>query len=106
MLVLPLNTQPTGRAIGYGVFAQLRDIADIVLATAVMAGALILLGQVLVLPPPLFLAVAVPVGAFVFALCGFALRLPSFVAIYAGVRQGLFTAGAQAADAAAQSPRG
>jgi teichuronic acid exporter len=104
VLALPLNAQPTARAIGYGTFAQLRDLADIVLATTVMAGALILLGQVLILPPPLFLAVAVPTGALVFALCGFGLRLPSFVALYAGVRQGLFRPKAGTADAAAAEP--
>jgi O-antigen/teichoic acid export membrane protein len=104
VLVLPLNTQPTARTIGYGVFAQLRDLADIVLATAVMIVALILLGQVLVLPAPLFLAVAVPAGAFVYGLCGFALQLPSFVALYAGVRQGLFRAKAGAADGPVAEP--
>ena len=101
ILVLPLNTRPTAQAIGYGLVAQLRDLADIIFAAAVMTGALLLLGRLLVLPPALYLLVAVPAGALVYAAVGFGLRLPSFVALHAHVRDNLLRREAGAGESGA-----
>lgn len=75
---LLFNARPAKRRFGYGLAAQFRDISGVALATAIMAAAVFALTWSVALPPLLELLVAVPLGAAVYAMAGFGLRLHSF----------------------------
>lgn len=73
-----INTVPTKRSVGYGLFAQLQDLAGVLVAAAAMAGVVIGLRGMLALPAVPQLAVLAGAGAFTYGLVGLAVPNRSF----------------------------
>jgi O-antigen/teichoic acid export membrane protein len=78
VLALVLNAWPTRRTIGYGLLAQLADLAGIAFAGGVMSLFLLLVAPLVDVQPLAKLALMVPAGALVYAAVGLLLRLRSF----------------------------
>lgn len=70
IIALAINTAPTGRSLGYGLFGQLRDIAGIVWAAGVMAVVVVVLRPVVALSPLPQLAVLMAAGGVSYAAAG------------------------------------
>lgn len=83
VIALALNGGPTRRTLEYGPLRQLRDISDIVLATIVMAAAVLVLKSQLNYPPLIELLILVAAGAATYVFAGLLLRLRSFRAVLA-----------------------
>jgi teichuronic acid exporter len=74
-----INAEPVRRSLGYGVFAQLRDLGGIILPTMVMAAVVLMLRTWIHLSPLPELAFLSLAGAVTYFALGFGLRLRSFL---------------------------
>lgn len=78
ILALFVNAEPIRRSLGYGVLRQLGDVRGILLATAAMAGVVLLLRPLLHVSPALELCILVLAGAGTYAGFGLAFRVRGF----------------------------
>lgn len=78
VISLFINVAPIRSSIGYGVGAQLRDVAGVAWATAVMAGVVLVLKHGVALPLGPHLALLVAAGGSAYAVAGLAVPNRSF----------------------------
>jgi O-antigen/teichoic acid export membrane protein len=79
LLAAVVNARPSQVSLGYGLFRQLRDLAGIFVATAVMAAGIAVLKIVLDVGPLPTLIVCTAAGSLLYLLTGFLVRSASFM---------------------------
>jgi O-antigen/teichoic acid export membrane protein len=77
-IALAINARPTADALGYGMWAQLRDLWDIAAATLFMSLLVLALKDAFAWSPLVGLLALSTVGAVAFTAFGLLLRLPNF----------------------------
>jgi teichuronic acid exporter len=88
LVAFSINARYAHRLLGYGAFAQARDIGPTVAVAFLMGGAVSWLGARVALPPAAELAVLAAFGAGVFLLLCWMLRLASMAEMVAVIRHG------------------
>lgn len=98
-VALFINIAPIRARLGYGIVAQLRDLAGIAWATAVMAGVVLLLRSTVELPAVPKLALLVAAGGAAYALAGLLVPNRNFREALAVARTMVLRRGATRAEA-------